>query len=154
MSDLFEESYSSEELNSSDESILSDRFNSNEKVKFSITWHDLTYEFKKKVMESCFFKNETNFLETNNFEDNIIAFCNFRVNQVSTELWREVESDKWIFKENNNIFLEKTAIVGDQVFFKIYSDNDELKEEDFYINDMASIKEAFDLAENKVHNID
>ena len=153
MSDLFEETYSSDELDSSDESILSD-YGSNEKAKFSITWNDLTDEFKEKVVKNCLYKNEMDFLEINNFDDNIVSFCNFKVNNVSSELWREVELDKWIFKENNNIILEKTAIVGDQVFFKIYSDNDEIKEEIFSIDDMTSIKEAFDLAENKVHNID
>lgn len=153
MSDLFEESYSSDELDSSDESILSD-YGSNEKAKFSITWNDLTDEFKEKVIKNCLYTNEKDFLEINNFDDNIVSFCHFRVNQVSSELWREVELDKWIFKENNNIILEKTAIIGDQVFFKIYSDNDEIKEEIFSIDDMTSIKEAFDLAENKVHNID
>ena len=120
----------------------------------SHAWNDLTDEFKEKVVKNCLYKNEKDFLEINNFDDNIVSFCNFKVNNVSSELWREVELDKWIFKENNNIILEKTAIVGDQVFFKIYSDNDEIKEEIFSIDDMTSIKEAFDLAENKVHNID
>ena len=115
MSDLFEETYSSDELDSSDQSILSD-YGSNEKAKFSITWNDLTDEFKEKVVKNCLYKNEMDFLEINNFDDNIVSFCNFKVNNVSSELWREVELDKWIFKENNNIILEKTAIVGDQVF--------------------------------------
>lgn len=155
MSDLFEESYSSQELDSSDESILSDNY-FDEKKKFFITWNDLTFEFKKKVINGCFFNSEASFLNYNKLEEEPITSCNFRINQFTSELWREVDKDKWIFKENNDIILEKTAIVGEQVFFKIYSNKGDevIQEHDFSINNMTSIKEAFDLAENKVHDID